>query len=155
MNTAIITPESLLQHWQGQRKLSRKVLALFPEKDLFEFSIGGMRPYDELAKEMIGLASAGMNGVATGKWETTPILEHFNHEVTITTKQGLLDAWDEVTEQVPIEHFHDKVAAFGQYENTVIDTILYFIENEIHHRGQGYVYLRALGITPPGFWETY
>ena len=26
---------------------------------------------------------------------------------------------------------------------------LYVIDNEIHHRGQGYVYLRALGIEPP------
>jgi uncharacterized damage-inducible protein DinB len=25
--------------------------------------------------------------------------------------------------------------------------------NEIHHRGQGYVYLRALGIEPPRFYE--
>jgi len=28
-----------------------------------------------------------------------------------------------------------------------------FVDNEIHHRGQGYVYLRSLGITPPGFYE--
>jgi uncharacterized damage-inducible protein DinB len=27
------------------------------------------------------------------------------------------------------------------------------IDNEIHHRGQGYVYLRALGIEPPGFYD--
>nr|WP_244977060.1 DinB family protein [Deinococcus humi] len=25
------------------------------------------------------------------------------------------------------------------------------MENEIHHRGQGYVYFRALGIMPPDF----
>ena len=31
--------------------------------------------------------------------------------------------------------------------------LLYWIDNEIHHRGQGYVYLRALGIEPPAFWE--
>jgi uncharacterized damage-inducible protein DinB len=31
--------------------------------------------------------------------------------------------------------------------------LLYFIDNEVHHRGQGYVYLRALGIEPPPFWE--
>jgi uncharacterized damage-inducible protein DinB len=30
---------------------------------------------------------------------------------------------------------------------------MYAIDNEIHHRGQGYVYLRALGIVPPPFWE--
>jgi uncharacterized damage-inducible protein DinB len=27
------------------------------------------------------------------------------------------------------------------------------IDNEIHHRAQGYVYLRALNIEPPHFWE--
>ena len=31
--------------------------------------------------------------------------------------------------------------------------IQYAIDNEIHHRGQGFVYLRALGIEPPHFWE--
>ncbi len=29
------------------------------------------------------------------------------------------------------------VSLFGEYENSVLDTILYFVENEIHHRGQG------------------
>jgi uncharacterized damage-inducible protein DinB len=27
------------------------------------------------------------------------------------------------------------------------------IDNEVHHRAQGYVYLRALGLEPPHFWE--
>lgn len=31
-------------------------------------------------------------------------------------------------------------------------TLLYMLDNEIHHRGQGYVYLRLLGLEPP-FWE--
>jgi uncharacterized damage-inducible protein DinB len=31
--------------------------------------------------------------------------------------------------------------------------MLYWIDNEIHHRGQGYVYLRALGIEPPAFYD--
>jgi len=35
----------------------------------------------------------------------------------------------------------------------VYENILYFVDNEIHHRGQAYVYLRALGIEPPFFWE--
>jgi uncharacterized damage-inducible protein DinB len=161
-NICVITARALLQSWQGHRKLSRKVLDAFPEKELFEFSIGGMRTYDFLAKEMIGLASAGMNGFVTGNWETTPLLDHFSEEENITSKQELLEAWDEVTEQINIlweqispEHFQDKVKAFGMYENTVVDTIVYFIDNEIHHRGQGYVYLRALGIEPPAFWDRH
>jgi uncharacterized damage-inducible protein DinB len=31
--------------------------------------------------------------------------------------------------------------------------VMYVIDNEVHHRGQGYVYLRALGIEPPPFYE--
>jgi len=159
-NTAVITSEALLKHWQGHRGLTRKVLNAFPEKELFEFSIGGMRPYADLSKELIGLASGGINGFTTGSWATKPQLDHFNPEADLTTKQQLLDAWDEVTaqldaqwSQIPAEHFQDTVLAFGQFENTVIDTILYFIDNENHHRGQGYVYLRALGIEPPAFWD--
>jgi uncharacterized damage-inducible protein DinB len=33
------------------------------------------------------------------------------------------------------------------------DLILYVIDNEIHHRGQGYVSLRVLGIEPPAFYD--
>jgi uncharacterized damage-inducible protein DinB len=161
-DVTVITADALLKNWQGHRKLSRRVLNAFPEKDLFEFSIGGMRPYDQLAKEMIGLASGGMNGIVTGDWSTKPEFEHFNHEVEIKTKAGLLAAWDEVTEQIdtlwpqiPAAHFYDTVKAFGQYENTVVDTILYLLDNEVHHRGQGYVYLRALGIEPPAFWDRW
>jgi uncharacterized damage-inducible protein DinB len=159
-DTCVITAKALLQSWQGHRGLSRKVIDAFPEKELFEFSIGGMRSYSQLAGEIIGLASAGMNGFATGKWETTPILDHFNREEEFSSKRQMLEAWDEVTEQIdalwpqiPANHFQDMVAAFGQYENSVINTILYLIDNEVHHRGQGYVYLRALGIEPPAFWD--
>jgi uncharacterized damage-inducible protein DinB len=43
--------------------------------------------------------------------------------------------------------------AFGQWESSGLNTILYGIDNEIHHRGQAYVYLRALGIEPPAFYD--
>jgi uncharacterized damage-inducible protein DinB len=44
------------------------------------------------------------------------------------------------------------MTAFGQYPGRV-DLLLYAIDNEIHHRGQGYVYLRANGVEPPPFYE--
>lgn len=162
VDTPVITSQVFLRNWQAHRGLSRKVLAAFPEKELFEFSIGGMRPYNELVVEMAGLASAGMNGIVTGKWETTPGLDHFNKDVNLATKAELLDAWDEVTRQIdtlwpqiPAARFFETEAAFGQYPNTIINTLQYLFDNEIHHRGQGYVYLRALGIEPPAFWDRF
>ena len=43
----------------------------------------------------------------------------------------------------------------GIEELTYQGVTFYFVDNEIHHRGQGYVYLRALGIEPPAFWDRH
>ena len=53
----------------------------------------------------------------------------------------------------PPQRFSEVDKAFGQWKAPGFATIQYAIDNEIHHRGQGYVYLRALGIEPPPFRE--
>lgn len=155
--TPLVSPAELFDHWQGHRNLTRRVILAFPEKELFDFSIGGMRPFFELVMEMATLAAPGVEGVATSVW---PAVDHTGGSKRPTTKEELLDFWDEVTEQmnaiwptIDPEQFQKVEKAFGAYEGTNISTILYLIDNEIHHRGQGYVYLRALGIEPPPFWD--
>ncbi len=155
--TLVITPEALLKHWQGHRSLTRRVIDAFPEKDLFAFSIGGMRTFAAMAMELIGIAGEGIKGVANGQWGKPAYLDP---GAGPTTKQGLLNLWDEVTQtietywpQIKPGRFQEIDRAFGQYENHIYGSLLYFIDNEIHHRGEGYVYLRALGIEPPYFWE--
>lgn len=151
----IITPEELVNHWQGHRALTRRVLEAFPEKELFEFSIGGMRPFAVLTKELLAIAVPGLKEIVTG--ENSPFDEDAGH---LKTKADLLKAWDEATiqineywPQISLVKFRETNNLFGQYNFPVIDNILYFIDNEVHHRGQAYVYLRALGIQPPFFWE--
>ena len=154
---AIITSEELLQNWQGHRGLTRKVIEAFPEKELFEFSIGGMRPMAELAKEMLAMAAPGLKQIVTG------ILEDYDEKsAAVTTKEQLLEAWDEATEQInvywaqiPEKRFRETINLFGQYNFPVIVNITYVLDNEVHHRGQGYVYLRALGIEPPAFYDRW
>ena len=75
-------------------------------------------------------------------------------------KQEILRLWDEDTAaletlfpQIPPARFAETMTAFGQYTDRLHALILYVIDNEIHHRGQGYVYLRALGIEPPAFYD--
>ncbi|CAN5405908.1 DinB family protein [soil metagenome] len=151
----VITQAELLQHWQGHRNLTRRVIEKFPENEFFTYSIGGMRTFAELTMEMMGIAGPGIKGFVTGKWEA--LSEHFDHG---HKKENILKKWDETTaeinnywEQIPLEKFHETVTVFGQYTGTVYSHILYYIDNEIHHRGQGYVYLRSLNIEPPYFWE--
>jgi len=151
----VITPEDLLKHWQGHRALTRRVIELFPEKDFFEFSIGGMRTFAKLTDELLAIAVPGLKGIVTK--ETKPFNEG---EEKMVFKAQYLEKWDQATEEInkyweklSIEDFNETFNLFGQYEFPVIQNILYFIDNEVHHRGQGYVYLRALGIEPPFFWE--
>lgn len=160
--TIIVTPAALLQHWQGHRQLTRRVIEAFPENELFQFSIGGMRPFSELALEMITLAPAGMQGLATGTWQHMGELFHHSGAAKPTTKDELLRIWDLVTEQINTlwpqvapGRWQEVDLAFGMYEGPMYAQVFYWVDNEIHHRGQGYVYLRALGIEPPPFWDRY
>lgn len=151
--TPFLTPDALLRHWQGHRNLTRRVIEAFPEDKLFSFSVGGMRPFGDLALEMLAMAAPMAKGVATEEWQSYALPES-------RTKQDLLDRWDASTKdidqywaQIPAERFQQRMTAFGQYEGAVPDLMMYVVDNEIHHRGQGYVYLRALGIEPPAFYE--
>lgn len=151
----VISHAELLEHWQGHRALTRKLIEIFPEKEFFEYSIGGMRPFSEMVMELLGIAGPGIRELATGTG--IPLNEHFDHG---NKKGNLLDLWDRATldintywSQLEVDRFHDKVKIFGQYDGSVLSSILYFIDNEIHHRGQGYVYLRSLGVEPPAFWD--
>jgi uncharacterized damage-inducible protein DinB len=153
MANVFITPEALLEHWQGHRRLTRRVIEAFPEDQLFSFSVGSMRPFGALALEILSMSAPMARGVATGEWDTS-----WDRETR--PKEEILRRWDEDTErindlwrQIPPERFQETTTAFGQYEGNVYDLILYVIDNEIHHRGQGFVYLRALGIEPPPFYE--
>jgi uncharacterized damage-inducible protein DinB len=151
----LFTSDALLQHWQGHRGLTRRTIEAFPEDKLFEFSVGGMRPFGEMVCEFLGMDVPIVDGVATGKWKKFEFAKP-------KTKSELLRIWDEHTEQlnekfptIPPRRFSEVDKAFDQWEMTGIATIQYAIDNEIHHRGQGYVYLRALGIEPPPFWDRY
>ncbi|MFT2011290.1 DinB family protein [Pontibacter sp. 13R65] len=152
---SVITSSDLLNHWQGHRSLTRRAIEAFPEKDFFEFSVGGMRPFAAMVKELLAIAAPGLRQIATGS--TEELKEDLDQ---LNTKAAVLAAWDETTAeinqywaQIPDEKFKEKIVTFGQYEGTVWSSIFYFIDNEIHHRAQGYVFLRALGIEPPYFWE--
>lgn len=150
-----IEPNELLGHWQGHRNLTRRVIETFPKEEFFKFSIGGMRTFAEITMELLAIAAPGLREIVTG--ESSKLEEHFKNA---NSKDKLLKLWDDDTAEInrlwpsiKPERFHDVIKSFGEYEGTVQSSILYFIDNEIHHRGQGYVYLRSLGIEPPFFWE--
>lgn len=153
---AVIDPEELLKHWQGHRGLTRKVIEAFPDKEFFDYSIGGMRPFSKMVQELLDISAPGIRQMAGG--EAGAITD--GHTVKAKSKAEVLALWDEATEEInknwvliPLEKFHETILSFGQYEGLIWSNIFYFIDNEVHHRAQAYVYLRAMGIEPPAFWD--
>ena len=65
----IVSAQALLDHWQGHRRLTRRVIDAFPEDQLFSFTIGSMRPFSEMVKEFLKMTEPIAYGVATGKWK--------------------------------------------------------------------------------------
>jgi hypothetical protein len=154
----VFSTDALREHWQGHRRVTRRVIDAFPEDALFRYSVGGMRPFAAMAFEMISMAQAGIQGVAMRDWQTK--LMHHSNDPRPETKEALLGAWDETTALIdrlwPFispSRFREVDKAFGEYEGEVSGLLMYWIDNEIHHRGQGYVYLRSLGIEPPAFYD--
>ncbi|WP_212004738.1 DinB family protein [Chitinophaga sp. HK235] len=149
-----LTSKGLREHWEGHRRLTRRLLEAFPEEHFFSYSIGGMRPVAALAMELINITGPGIPGAATGNWNLVA-----RHDLP-STKQAILDLWDQNTAliseywpQITEERFQEEDVAFGNYPGTVISLLMYFIDNEIHHRGQIYVYFRALGLEAAPFYE--
>lgn len=150
----LIDKKKLITHWQGHRNLTRRVIEKFPDDELFTFSIGGMRPFSEIVKELLSIGLPGLLSFVENN------VGPYDHDLPLNSKQELLEEWDRQTplitenfEKIDESRFDEHFNLFGAFDYPIIQNILYFVDNEIHHRGQGFVYLRALGIEPPAFWE--
>lgn len=151
---AILSPEAFLAHWLGHRHLTRRVIEAFPENQLFSFSAAPpMRSFGEMGGELHFVSQMTLDGLLSGEWQQP------DWSTAPTSKARLLTTWDALSARIEGEFSQINPATFAQMHQLPWGEMpgwvaaVYAVDNEIHHRGQGYVYLRALGIEPPPFWE--
>lgn len=155
---SFLTPDALLAHWQGHQRLTRRTLEAFPEDKLFSFTPAApMRPFGALVLEVIHMVEPTLVGLLTDTWRS-PDFETLQQQTFGKTE--LLGMWDqmaarltELWPQISEARFHEVVTAYGMWTQPTSGLILYLIDNEVHHRAQGFVYLRLLGTPPPAFYE--
>lgn len=152
----MLTPTELLEILEGNRRLTIRIMQAFTETDLFTFRpVPEMRPFAEMIVEILGIEDGYVRGIATGEWTYNP--GAFN----VSTAAGLLDACEAVRRQTQALWPQITAERLAQVEQdpffgpamSHFTRLQYALENEIHHRGQGYVYLRLRGVEPPPFWE--
>lgn len=155
---SVLSPKQLLAHWQGHRGLTRRLIEAYPDEHFFSYSLGGMRTCSALIDEVMQMADQSMQGVVSGEWPSFDGGAEGSPKEK--TKEQVLAQWDRVTETINTHwplispaRFQEVDKAFGLYEGPIYWFLFYLIDNEIHHRGQAYVYLRTLGVEPPAFWD--
>lgn len=153
VSAAVMSIPDFVAHWQGHRALTRRVIEAFPDDQLFSFSLGGMRPFGVQATEIHLVDAMTVTALRSGEWPEP------DWAAGPGTKADLLAAWDEVSAELA-EHgprtdpaFFTRMHALPWGEMPGWVAAIYAVDNEIHHRAQGYVSLRALGIEPPAFYE--
>jgi uncharacterized damage-inducible protein DinB len=149
-------PAQLIEMMEGNRRLTLRTIRAFPEHALFHYSpVESMRTFAKMVWEIIAVEERAMRGIVTGDWTDYPELY-----TAITTSEGLLEACESVrrrTLDLWPELTVDKLLTVEAVPNwgteSHVDRLRVDVENEVHHRAQGFVYLRLLGIEPPFFWD--
>lgn len=145
--------------WENNRRLTNNVArALIRADAIDKVLVPGMRPFRAFMLEIVGMERWNVQGLAYDRWDyeapsetlqTGPIEEvlEFGKKVREETRQ----LWPDI----PFDAFTKMRPAPASYipAGTALGWLTYTFENEIHHRGQGYVYLRLLGNEPPAFFN--
>ena len=151
----LLSPAELLAHWQGHRDLTRRVFEAFPEEGFTAHHAPDMRPFQAMACELAGMVEYQLDWFRQGQ----PTWDENDQKKELPGRAELLAWWDRLTAelgaevpQVSTEMWATPATTpFGKMSPLM--SVMYLMDNEVHHRGQGYVYLRELGVTPPAFYE--
>ncbi|WP_412027787.1 DinB family protein [Deinococcus yunweiensis] len=155
MSVLSLPPAVLAAHWLGHRHVTRRVIAAFPHDQLFTYRpTTTLRPFGEMAWEVVGQTGYTLDGLLDGQWGAPTW-----NPLPSTDPATLLSAWDAQTARiesglpgVPADSF-GRTLQLAWGEMLTFTAVIGAIDNEIHHRGQGMIYLRELGLEPPEFWE--
>lgn len=148
----------LMDLWDGHRRLTVRTARAFPPDKLMTFApTEPLRPFAVMCDEIARIELAYIRGLAADHWKWDPQVPapakdadgvvRFLEE----TREYTHGVWDRITAETLLAPRKDPFF-FGDAKRPY-DWLVYCVENEVHHRGQGFVYLRELGVEPPHFWE--
>ena len=147
-----------LAQWEGHRGLTLRAVRAFPADTLFTYApTEALRPFGVMLDELARMELAYVRGLAEDKWaydkENPPKPTDMATAIAFLeeTRNYTRRVWGDISEATLLTVRTDPFF-FGSTKRPY-DWLVYCLDNEVHHRGQAYIYLRELGIEPPAFWE--
>lgn len=144
--------------WENNRRLTDRVAQAFMDAGAMDQTpVPGMRPFRKLLLEVWGIEQVYARGFALEDWRWEFLPESYGTcaieeamAVGASVREETRRLWPMISAESLTEA---RPTPFpGHPEGGGIEWLTYALENEIHHRGQGYVYLRLLGKEPPAFY---
>ncbi|QIA26654.1 damage-inducible protein DinB [Thermaerobacter sp. PB12/4term] len=156
-NGTLLDPAGLLDILESNRRLTLRVIQAFPEDALFNYKpVEILRPFGEMVQEILNIEDDYIRGIALGEWSFGKVADNTRTKADLLAvceqvRARTREVWPSITTERLLQVEPDPF--FGGPPQSHFERLVYALENEIHHRGQGYVYLRELGIEPPLFYE--
>jgi uncharacterized damage-inducible protein DinB len=154
--TEIMDKKNMLRYWRNVRRLTLKLLDEFPV-DSFDF-----RPAPEIMtvsqifKHIIQVEIYIREGFLTDEWKQPSDIAHSLFEKEMIRDKLKLENRKtiELLSEEPDGRFMKvRPTPFGELSGEILIQVA--IDEEIHHRGNLYTYLRCLGKIPPQMIQNY
>ena len=151
-----MTRNAVLKYWENVRKLTLKVFDLFPHDKFGYRPVDTVRSVAEQFDHILICELYSRIGMLTGVWDMAP----FSGERDISRETLREKLYKENKKTLGLLRMLPE-GQFIKIYNTPFgtisgETIVYeTIDEEIHHRGNLYTYLRLLGIAPPNMVQNY
>lgn len=158
------TLERFLDHWDGVRMVTLKLLDCFSEEELRHTVWTGSRTVGEMFHHIGAHQFYAVRGLMKGQWEPSGTLEESPdadwdlHKHLIIYKHQTLHHWLERAQQRmrswAAEVSESRLADFATdnpWHQGMRGWLLlqHAYQDEVHHRGQLYLFARQLGHIPP------
>jgi uncharacterized damage-inducible protein DinB len=148
----------LMDLWDGHRRLTVRTARAFPREQLMTFTPAQpLRTFAAMCDEIARIELAYVRGLAEDQWQWDPQVPAPATDADGVvrfledTRQYTHGVWGRISTETLLIPRQDPFF-FGDAKRPY-DWLVYCIDNEVHHRGQAFVYLREMGIEPPHFWE--
>ena len=147
---------AIIKYWDNVRRLTLQVLDLIPERELEFRPVDDVRNVAELFEHILEVELDFRNGFLFGDWMRRPHLGATN-----IIKQQLREKLEREHEQTSRLLRELPEGRFMKLHETPYGRIsgeglIYLaIDEEIHHRGNLYTYLRLMNIEPPQMVQRY
>jgi uncharacterized damage-inducible protein DinB len=151
-----MTKKEILKYWENVRELTLKVLDRFPEHQSGYRPADGVRSVAKLFDHILAVELYARKGIIDNIWGPVPTPALGNSSlaalrVALVGEHSTTIAKLRLLPETRFTQFYD--TPFGKI--TGEGMIYLAIDEEIHHRGNLYAYLRMLGVEPPQMVQRY